>query len=396
MDRNKLLAAVERLRERACAVSDAIFDHPEVGRTERFACRQLADFLEAEGFQTQRGVGGLDTAFRGVWQNGEGGPVIGFACEYDALRQLGHGCGHHMQGPAVIAAAAALKAAAAEEPFHIVVYGTPDEEYGNGKIDMLEQGCFQELDFVLMTHLGPNTTVDLKSLAQRIYLAEYHGQAAHAAVKPEAGRSAVDAMLLSLHGLEMLREHVRDDVRMHYSILETSPNSNTVPAYAKIEYNLRANSSDYLDQICRRFEKVMEGAAIMSGTTVDYSVAADCKSKIPMHLLTSVLMKHAQALNAPQMIPFRERTGTTDAGNLMRVIPGASIRVACMPERTPLHSQAVLDAGKSQALHDGLLLAAKILALTGADLICDGALRRDIRAEFEQNLAAEQKEAAQG
>lgn len=393
MDRDTLLAAVEGLRERACAVSDAIFDHPEVGRTEHFACRQLTGLLEAEGFQVERGVGGLETAFRGVWQNGEGGPTIGFACEYDALRQLGHGCGHHMQGPAVIAAAAALKAAAGEEPFRIVVYGTPDEEYGNGKIDMLEQGCFQDLDFVLMTHLGPNTTVDLKSLAQRIYIAEYHGQAAHAAVKPEAGRSAVDAMLLSLHGLEMLREHVRDDVRMHYSILETSPNSNTVPAYAKIEYNLRANSSDYLDHVCRRFEKVMEGAAIMSGTTVDYRVTADCKSKIPMHTLTGVLMKHARELDAPQRIPFRERTGTTDAGNLMRVVPGANIRVACVPEGTSLHSQAVVDAGKSPALHNGLVLAARIMALAGADLICDEKLRQEVRAEFERNLAEEQREA---
>lgn len=393
MDRSTILETVERLREKACAVSDAIFDHPEVGRTERFACEQLTAFLEAEGFQVERGVGGLETAFRAVWQNGEGGPAIGFACEYDALNQLGHGCGHHMQGPAVISAAAALKTAAGEEPFRIVVYGTPDEEYGNGKIEMLEKGCFRDLDFVLMTHLGPNTTVDLKSLAQRIYIAEYHGQAAHAAVKPEAGRSAVDAMLLSLHGLEMLREHVRDDVRMHYSILETSPNSNTVPAYAKIEYNLRANSSGYLDHVCRRFEKVMEGAAIMTETTVDYRVTADCKSKIPMHTLTGVLMKHARELDAPQMIPFRERTGTTDAGNLMRVVPGANIRVACVPEGTSLHSQTVVDAGKSQALHDGLALSAKIMALTGADLICDGELRRKIRAEFEQNLTANEKEA---
>lgn len=394
MDRSMILDTVEGLRERACAVSDAIFDHPETGRTERFACRQLTALLEEEGFQVERGVGGLETSFRAVWSNGEGGPSIGFACEYDALNQLGHGCGHQMQGPAAVAAAAALKAAAGAEPFRVVVYGTPDEEYGNGKIEMLENGCFQDLDFVLMTHLGPNTTVDLKSLAQRIYIAEYHGRAAHAAVKPEAGRSAVDAMLLSLHGLEMLREHVRDDVRMHYSILETSPNSNTVPAYAKIEYNLRANSSDYLDQVCRRFEKVMEGAAIMSGTTVDYRVAADCKSKIPMHVLTGVLMGHARELEAPQMIPFRERTGTTDAGNLMQVVPGANIRVACVPEGTSLHSQTVVDAGKSPALHDGLVLAAKIMALTGADLICDGELRRRIRAEFEQVLAAERREAA--
>lgn len=389
MNRSVLLQTIDTLRPEALAMSDAIFDHPEVGGTERFAGGLLTGFLEKQGFSVERGVGSLETAFRAVWENGTGGPSIGLLCEYDALENFGHGCGHHMQGPAIVTAAAALKAAAGEEPFRIVVYGTPDEEYGNGKITMLENGCFGDIDFALMTHAGPNTTVDVKSLAQRIYIAEYHGRAAHAAIKPEDGRSAVDAMVLSLHGLEILREHVREDIKMHYAILETSPSSNTVPEYARIEYNLRSYSSEYLDQVCRRFEKVMEGAAMMTETRVDYRVETKCDSKVPVLSLNEVIMRHAEELDAPQRIPYRERTGSTDFGNLLHRMPGSCVRFAFVPEGTSSHSQEWLDAGKSERAHNGLMLAARILALTSEDLICNSALRERARSEFRQRLAAE-------
>lgn len=390
MNRDILLNTLQALSAQAVALSDDIFDHPETGRNEIYASTRLTGFLAQRGFQVERGVGGLGTAFRATWCNGCGGPSIGLLCEYDALPHYGHGCGHHMQGPAITAAAAAIQAAAGEEPFQLVVYGTPDEEFGNGKITMLEEGCFQDIDFALMTHAGPNTTVDVKSLAQRVYIAEYHGRASHAAIKPEDGRSAVDAMLLSLHGLEMLREHVRDDVKMHYAILETSPTSNVVPEYAKIEYSLRSYSSAYLDHVCRRFEKVMEGAALMTETAVDYRVHSCCQSKVPVLSLNERIMAHAKELDAPQLLPFREKTGSTDFGNLLHHVPGSCIRVAFVPEGTPSHSQGFLDAGKSPAMHRALLLAAQVLALTSADLICDRSFRAQVQSEFQERLYQEQ------
>ena len=389
MNRDALEGRLQQLLPRMTALSDDIFEHPEVGGEERYASGKLTAFLEEEGFSVERGVGGLNTAFRAVWENGTGGPSIGLLCEYDALPHYGHGCGHHMQGPAITAAAVALKAAAGDEPFRIVVYGTPDEEYGDGKIKMLESGCFRDIDFALMTHAGPNTTVDVKSLAQCTYVAEYHGRASHAALKPEDGRSAVDAMLLSLHGLELLREHVRDDVKMHYAILETSPTSNVVPKYARIEYSLRSYSSAYLDQVCARFEKVMQGAALMTETTVNYRVQSYCKSKVPVPLLNGRIMEHAAALHAPQQIPFREKTGSTDFGNLLHELPGACVRVAFVPEGTPSHSEAFLSAGKSPEMHQAIMLAARVLAFTSADLICDQVFRQQVREAFDEQLVKE-------
>lgn len=389
MNAHRLEHKLQQLLPQMTALSDDLFDHPEVGGKEFYAAGRLTAFLEQEGFAVERGIGGLETSFRAVWENGRDGPSIGLLCEYDALPHYGHGCGHHMQGPAILAAAAALKAAADEQPFCLVIYGTPDEEYGDGKIKMLENGCFRDIDFALMTHAGPNTTVDVKSLAQCTYVAEYHGRASHAALKPEDGRSAVDAMLLSLHGLELLREHVRDDVKMHYAILETSPTSNVVPEYARIEYSLRSYSSAYLDQVCARFEKVMQGAALMTETTVNYRVQSYCKSKVPVPLLNGRIMEHAAALHAPQQIPFREKTGSTDFGNLLHEIPGSCVRVAFVPEGTPSHSDGFLAAGKSPEMHSAILLAAQVLARTSADLICDSSFREAVQAEFRTQLTKE-------
>ena len=375
------------------SMCDDIFTHPETGREEFYAQSLLTGYLKDRGFSVELGVGGIPTSFRAVWEQGTGGPAIGLLCEYDALRDFGHGCGHHMQGPAVVSAAAAVKALWKDGPAKLVVYGTPDEEYGDGKVTMLRNGAFQDLDFALMTHAGPNTTVDVKSLAMRSAYVRYHGRSAHAAIKPEDGRSAVDALMLAIHGMELLREHVRSDVRLHYAIRKTGRSANVVPDFAEAEFVARSYSSEYLEQVWARLERVLRGAAEMTETTVDWELVSDCQSKVPVRRLNQLLMDHARQLDAPQQIPYREQTGSTDFGNVLHRVPGGCIRVAFVPEGTSSHSQAWLDAGKSPALHSAALIEAKILAMTAWDLACNPGLRREIQEEFAQNLAKEQREA---
>ena len=144
--------------------------------------------------------------------------MIGILCEYDALEGLGHGCGHHMQGPSCLGAAVALKECAGEEPFTLVVYGTPAEETLGSKCDMIKNGCFHELDAAFMMHGSPTTCTDVKCLADQSFRVTFHGKRAHAALAPEQGRSAFDALLVAFNGIEFLREHVPDDVRMHYTV----------------------------------------------------------------------------------------------------------------------------------------------------------------------------------
>ena len=144
-------------------MADTLFDHPEIGPHEYKSSALLTQYLEDHGFAVTRGIGSLETAFRAIWKNGEGGPNIGLLCEFDALPGMGHGCGHQLQGPSILGAANAIKEAAGDIPFTLTVYGTPGEENISGKYIMIKEGCtFEELDVALMMHGGPATQTDIK------------------------------------------------------------------------------------------------------------------------------------------------------------------------------------------------------------------------------------------
>lgn len=386
--KEKLRTYIDSICGELCGLSDDIFDHPECGGEERYAVERLTTFLRDQGFTVETGIAGLATAFRAVYQVGTGGPSIGLLCEYDALKGFGHGCGHHMQGPAVLGAAAALRRCLGEDtPAKIVVYGTPAEETSMGKTIMLREGYFRDIDIALMTHANPETNVDVKSLALRSYRVKYHGVSAHAAIKPEDGRSALDALMLACHGLECLREHVRDDVRMHYAIRETSPLSNVVPDFVEASFVIRSYSTDYIETLVPRLEKVLRGAAMMTETTCEIIKKSHLDSKVPSYIINDLIMENARAVDAPQLGAPREKTGSTDFGNVLHTLPGACVRIAFVPRGTSSHSQEYLDAGKSDAAHLAVRLAAQILALTSWDVIENEGMLERIRAEFAENLA---------
>lgn len=184
-DKETLFRAVDAQKEALWSMNDQIHDNPEYEGNEVFAAGLLTDYLRAHGFAVEMGVGGYKTAFRATFHHGEGGPVIGILTEYDALRGLGHGCGHNLQGPGCLGAAVALSQLDIPESFQLVVYGTPAEETMGAKVDMIRNGCFHELDVALMMHGGPNTCTDVKCLAQKSYVVYFQGKGAHAALAPE-------------------------------------------------------------------------------------------------------------------------------------------------------------------------------------------------------------------
>lgn len=386
-------ACVDEQAPELTKMADTIFDHPEIGPHEVFASSLLTDYLEAHGFTVTRGVGGLETAFRAVWKNGEGGPNMGLLCEYDALPGMGHGCGHQMQGPGILGAAVAIQKAAGTRPFTLTVYGTPGEENISGKYIMIQNGCtFEELDVALMMHGGPATQTDIKCLANAEYDLIYHGKAAHAALKPEAGRSSLDAMCLAFHGMECLREHVTDDVRLHYNITDGGGTAaNVVPSLTKAQVMVRANTVKAVKELMVRLEKIFQGAAMMTETTVEAKVGKILDNKIPNLQLNDVLMKYARELQAPNCQPPRQRTGSTDFANVMHRVPGSCIRVAFVPDGTSSHSPEFIAAGKSEEAHRAVVFGAKILADTVLELIDDPDELAAIQKEFRDRLAAEGK-----
>ncbi|MDO4432221.1 MAG: amidohydrolase [Aerococcaceae bacterium] len=381
---------IDAHKEPYIEMADYIFDHPELGNQEFEAMKLLTDQLKAIGFEVEVGIAGLETAFKAVYRKGTGQPNIGLLCEYDALEGLGHACGHHMQGPSIVLAAEAIVNHVQADNFQITVYGTPAEETTHGKLRMLEQDYMKELDVALMMHGSPTTTTDIKSLALTNLEVTFLGKSAHAALKPEDGRSAFDALLLAFNGTEFLREHVREDVKMHYTMLETTGPANVVPARARAKFSLRSYSRAYLNEVEARVENVLKGAAMMAGVECEINWGDRLNNKIPALKLNELLMEKAQLAGAPRISPPREKTGSSDFSNVMYEVPGSCIRVAFVPVGTSSHSQAFLDNGKTEEGHVAIEMAAKVLSAASIDLITQPDYLAEIKAEFDQNKATMQ------
>ncbi len=384
--KERIIQYIDQIAPKLEEMSDQIFDLAEISCQEIQSCKLLEAYLKDNGFQVEHNIGGMENSFRAVYEQGTGGPSFGLLAEYDAL-SMGHGCGHQMQGPAILGTALCIKELAADRPYKLVIYGTPAEESLGGKIIMQENGCFQDIDIALMMHGAPETCVDIKTMALENFRVTFYGKEAHAAMSPEQGRSALDAILLSFHGIELLREHVREDTRMHYTVLDAGGPTNVVPGKAVAEYTLRSYNTSYLAQVVERFKKIIEGASLMTETT--YSMERDpaYSAKIPCIKLNELIMNNAAAFNAPSIAPPREKTGSTDFGNVMYEVPGSCIRMAFVPSGTPAHSQAYLDAGKSEAAHRAVRLSAEILAATCLDILDNPALMQEIQEDFTQRKA---------
>jgi len=397
-DLKKLLGEViEMHRAELCKMADLIYDFAEKSAEEYKSMELLTDYLQNEGFTVERGIA-LDTAFRATWDNCRAAvddeekntaPVLGILVEYDALEDIGHACGHHMQGPTGIGAAIAIKEVMKDYPFKLVIYGTPAEETLGGKIVMLDAGYMKELDLALMSHGSPNTSVDEKCMALENFVVTFHGVKSHAAISPDEGRSALDAALLSFHAIEMLREHVKDDTRMHYTIRNAGGPPNVVPDLTVAEYTLRSYSTSYLNTVVERFYNILKGAALMTDTTYDIQRDLPFKSKIVCHSVNDLLMKNAAYEKAPSIAAPRKKTGSTDFGNVLYEIPGSCIRIAFTKPDAQPHSQEYLEAGKTDKAHDAICYAAKIMADTFCDVITTPGLLTQIKEEF---YAAKQKE----
>lgn len=382
MMKEKIQTAVQAMEPELSQLADRIFDFNEHAFEEHQSCALLEEFLGRHGFTVEHGVAEIDTAFRAVYEQGTGGPSIGLLAEYDALEGIGHACGHHMQGPSVIGAALAVQQLCKDIPYKLVVYGTPAEETVGGKILMQERGCFKDIDLALMMHAAPTTCVDVKCMALEDFIVTFHGVKSHAAISPDQGRSAFDAAMLSFQGIEFLREHVRDDTRMHYTVLDAGGPANVVPDKAVAEYTLRSYDTPYLDSVVERFHNVLKGACLMTGTTYECERSYPFRAKIPCYRLNDLIMENARYFQAPQLAPPREKTGSTDFGNVMYEVPGSCIRVAFVPAGTSPHSKDYLDAGKTGKAHEAVCHGARILAGTIVDLLEKPEILAEIRKEF--------------
>ena len=443
---------LEERQSRFIGIANQIWERPELGMAEHFACGLQSSDLEQDRFTITRNIGEMPTAFMAEWSQGEGGPVIGFLGEYDALPGLsqerldqqsplvaggaGHGCGHNLLGTAALAAASVTKAWLEHSgtPGTVRYYGCPDEEAGDGKVFMARAGAFADLGLAITWHPGSVTTVSASSsLAVNSIKYRFKGRTAHAAANPESGRSALDAVELMNVGVNYLREHVIDAARMHYVITNGGGAPNVVPDDCEVWYFLRAPWRYQLDEITDRVRKIAEGAALMTGTTLEETFLSGTYNMLHNNVVGDRLMAALEGLgpivftdeerafadNVAFVFPEEMRAssierhhlpkelvhtgltgevwpitdadevgaGSTDVSDVSWNTPTAQITTTTWALGIPGHSWAVTATGGMSIGHKGMIHAAKAMALAATDFYLDGGLVTAARTEFEASTA---------
>lgn len=432
---NNKKAAIETIESRfdeLTELSDKIWSYEEVAFKEHQSSKALADYAEEQGFKVSRGVAGIPTAFTAEY--GSGQPIIGILGEFDALPGLsqktvpskdpqnpggaGHGCGHNLFGVASMGAATAIKELIDQGKIKGTVrfYGTPAEEKFFGKLWMVREGLFEDVDIVMDWHPGAETKAEVQAgLALVDFLVEYTGQAAHASADPWNGRSASDALELYTTGINYYREHVKPTVRMHYDIQNAGEVVNVVPDYSRIWTRVRDTKRDGVVTVWKQVEKIAEGAALMANVDYKITLISGIHGVLVNRTGAAALQKNLESLGAidyteeeqefakkiqaatgkeqvgavSEIQPLEETLehpmgGSTDVGDVSYVVPTVRLRATTAPKGTPWHSWAVVACSGMSIGHKGMAYASKAMAMTMIDFFEDEKLRNEMKAEFKE------------
>ncbi|MEZ5404410.1 MAG: amidohydrolase [Bryobacteraceae bacterium] len=438
--RERILRKMDDTAPRYDEIARRIWEFAEVGYQETRSSALLQETLRGAGFTLRAGVAGAPTAFIAEW--GSGKPVIALMAEFDALPGLsqqagaaekkpraeavaygaGHGCGHNLLGTAVVFAAIAARDEMAERKLGgtIRVLGTPAEEGGSGKVYMARAGAFDGADVALTWHPGDANHASLdSSLANITAKFTFHGTASHAASAPENGRSALDAVMLMTHAVELLREHVPQETRLHYIVTNGGAAPNIVPDTAQVYLYARHPKMTALDGIWARVLKCAGGAAVATGTRVDTELVSSVWDVLPNDALTALLDRNLRAAGGVTytaeerafaaklrgtfdlagalplgseagvraMTDSRGPGGSTDVGDVSWLLPTGQFTTATYVPGTPGHSwQSTACAGAAIG-RKGMLVAAKTLALAVAELAGDARQVAAAQAAFERRRA---------
>ena len=373
---------------RACAdeligTSRAIHALAEIGFEEVESSRLLSGVIEQHGFRVERGASGMPTAF--VARHGNAGPHVAFVCEYDALRGLGHACGHNLIATSSAGAGIALSRALADAGVEarVTVVGAPAEEGGGGKIPLCRDGLFDDCDAGLIFHPSDRTASVQYALACTHWEWTFRGKAAHAAGNPDHGINALDAFVHAYNGVSLWRQQLRDDARVHGFIIEGGTAPNIIPELARGEFLTRARDGEYLRTMNSRFRAIFEAAALATGCELqldEKETYLDLRSNAVLAERTSVHLA-AVGLQEDRVLPW-ERTGSTDVGDVSYAAPTLPPAFPIADAGIGPHTHAFREAALSARGENAMLQAAEVLGRIGADVILDGAVRHAVRDAF--------------
>ena len=425
--------SIDRQSAALIELSDQIWAHAEIALRETRSGKALADYAEQQGFRVERNIAGMPMAF--IASYGEGEPIIGILGEYDALPGLsqnstptknalveggaGHGCGHNLFGVGSLGAATAIKQLMASGRLQgtLRYYGTPAEESIGGKIYMAREGLFDDLDIALSWHPSSENKMDTSSSKAMVEtLVDFSGSSAHASFDPWNGRSALDGLELLTHALNMLREHVKPTVRIHYAIHHGGDAPNVVPEKAQVGVWIRDTDMEGVLPLYERMQVMAKGAAMAANVDVEVRLLSGTYNMLSngeaarivqanMERLGDVEFSESEIAFAKQLqksmgVPevgmdgkvrplvlneTAKSSGSTDVADVSWIVPTVDVSIVTAPVDIPWHSWGVVAASGSSMGHRGMHYAAKVLATTMIDLYTKSELLGPIREEFEKS-----------
>jgi amidohydrolase len=368
--KDRVCREVDAMQRDLIALSKRIYEHPELGFQERQAVEWLGAFLRDGGFAFEPGIAGLETAFRAQSRGSSEHPHVALLAEYDALPGLGHACGHNLICTASVGAAVALRRAAHTLPGTLTVLGTPAEEGGGGKVFMVERGVFDGVDAAMMFHPSRNNLWTRGALAALRLTVRFHGRAAHAAAMPEKGINALNALLLTFHGIDSLRQHVTSDVRIHGIVSHGGDAPNIVPAFAEGKFSVRAGTRRALTGVLAMVKWCAEAGAAASGARVEFDEGPVYAERYNNRVLADFFAENMRRFGVEgEDPPTQGGVGSSDIGNVSMAVPTIHPYLKIVEGEVSGHTPEFREASGSAMGFDAMLLAAKGLALTALDVM---------------------------
>lgn len=380
---NLVFGTIEDDMPQLTTIRDILYENPEVGGTEEKAYNLLSKTMENHGFTVDYDFHNIPYCFRSEFDSGKPGAVIGITAEYDALPDIGHGCGHNIIAATSVGAALALKEAVRETGGKIILYGTPAEECYVSKVQLSEEGAFDELDVAMMTHPNPTNMSSGRTTSVDAWQVDFYGKASHAGAHPEDGINALDAAVhfYSMIGFE--KQYLKE-TNIYGIIVSGGEKCNIIPDYAALQYIVRAYSTKNVKKARDLFERCAQAAAAATGAT--YKIWSNEPANMSMatnHTLSDAFNRNYERIGGGDM-PNLDAGGATDMGDVSHRVPAIHpwIGMDC-PDLT-LHTKEFAEVTMQSAGDRAIELGAKAMALTGLDILTDSKLLEQIKAEFEE------------
>lgn len=383
--KEKICAIIKEIKEDLIDLNEYIYNNPELGNEEFKSCKAHIDLLKKHNFHIEEKYLGIETGFKAEYRGKKEGPTIAYLAEYDALPEIGHGCGHNLLGTVSTGAGIVLSKFINDIGGNVVVFGTPAEETNGSKVILANKGAFNDISVAMLCHPNENYSESGSSMAIEPIQFTFKGKTSHAAAAPERGINALDGAILTFNGINALREHILPTAKIHGVIIEGGKAANVVPDLAIAQFYVRANTKKYLNELSEKVKNCARGASIQTGTELEitnYEFSND--NLITNKVLSEGFTKNLKIFGVEDIEKSKPSYGSTDMGNVSQVCPSIHPYFGIAKNQGIVsHTKEFRDATVTKEAYESMKNTIGALVLTGINVIEDEKLLLDIKKEFQ-------------